>query len=200
MKDNKVKKIVDEFIEKRVKRVEDPEVCIHPFAYTDADGNVLPYQQIAADGEIDEEDLEDVEEQIKDIAEQIEDIDLEPVISIPVDVLGHKTSLTDTVNCNVLPIPLLGVAIVSNVNLKITKVNLDINDETILDVHVETESVLDGEVVNASGVIKEFLKLGWMTIVESLCEELEMMPVEFRGLTMPITMAEVQHVMGENEE
>jgi hypothetical protein len=86
------------------------------------------------------------------------------------------------------------------VNLKITKVNLDINDETILDVHVETESVLDGEVVNASGVIKEFLKLGWMTIVESLCEELEMMPVEFRGLTMPITMEEVQHVMGENEE
>lgn len=200
MKDNKVKKIVDEFIEKRVKHVEDPEVCIHPFAYTDADGNVLPYQQIAEDEEIDEEDLENVEEKIKEIAEQIEDIDLEPVISIPVDVLGHKTSLSDTVNCNVLPIPLLGIAIVSNINLKITKVNLDINDETVLDVHVETESVLNDEVVNASGVIKEFLKLGWMTIVESLCEELEMMPVEFRGLTMPITMEEVYNVMGENEE
>ena len=117
MKDNKVKKIVDEFIEKRVKHVEDPEVCIHPFAYTDADGNVLPYQQIAEDEEIDEEDLENVEEKIKEIAEQIEDIDLEPVISIPVDVLGHKTSLSDTVNCNVLPIPLLGIAIVSNIPL-----------------------------------------------------------------------------------
>lgn len=200
MKDNRVKKIVGEFIEKRVKHLEDPEVCIHPFAYTDADGNVLPYQQISKDGEIDEDDLEDVEEKIKEIAEQIEDIDLEPVISIPVDVLGHKTSLTDTVNCNVLPIPLLGVAIVSNINLKITKVNLDINDESILDVHVETENMINDEVIKASGVIKEFLKIGWLTIVESLCEELEMVPVEFRGLTMPITMEEIYDVMGENEE
>lgn len=200
MKDNKVKKIVDEFIEKRVKHLEDPEVCIHPFAYTDSDGNVLPYQQIAEDEEIDEEDLEDVEEKIKEIAEQIEDIDLEPVISIPVDVLGNKTSLTDTVNCNILPVPLLDVAIVSNINLKITKVNLDINDESILDVHVETENIINDEVIKASGVIKEFLRIGWLTIVESLCEELEMMPVEFRGLTMPITMEEIYDIMGEDEE
>ena len=194
MKENKVKQIVDEFIERRVKQVKDPEVCVHPFAYTDSDGNVLPYQQIDEDGcdcecddEIEEETIEELEEKIKEIAEQIEDIEPNEPLSIPIDVDGIKRYLIDGENCNILPLPLLRVAIITPVNLMINGFNLDLNAESVLDLEVKTSIVLNDENIESSGIVGEYCKIGWVTIVESLMDEWYMNAIQYRGIVQQIS-------------
>ncbi len=207
MKENRVKQIVDEFIERRVKQVEDPEVCIHPFAYTDSDGNVLPHQQIAEDefecddDEVEEEEtIEEIEEKIKEIAEQIEDVEPQeetPVLSIPVDVNGMKRCLVDGENCNILPLPLLRVAIITPVNLVIEGFNLDLNAESVLDLEVKTAIVLNDEKVESTGTVGEYCKIGWCTVVESLMDEWYIDALQYRGLVQQISALEILDLMGE---
>ena len=136
-------------------------------------------------------DLEEMEEHIKEVAEDIKLID--DMLKIKCKVNEVERMLVDEVNCNIKPILLLNVALITPLNLKI--VNLELNDymESIMDIIAYIILELEeGKHVYAVADVGTLCNLGLMTAVNSLFEEIELSPIEFRGITKLTTLEEIE--------
>lgn len=136
-------------------------------------------------------DLEEMEEHIKEVAEDIKLID--DMLKIKCKVNEVERMLVDEVNCNIKPILLLNVALITPLNLKI--VNLELNDymESIMDIITYILLELEeGKYVYAVADVGTLCNLGLMTAVNSLFEEIELSPIEFRGITKLTSLEEME--------
>lgn len=140
------------------------------------------------------ETLEEIEERIKEVAKNIES--MEEGISIPVLVNGNiERSLTDKVNCNIVPVPILDLAIISNIGLEITDVWIKKEMESLLE--LELDVLLPTKEANClyKFTLGELYQVGLVTIVGSIKEEIELTPLEFRGLTIPVDLNELNSLI-----
>lgn len=136
-------------------------------------------------------DLEEMEEHIKEVADDIKLID--DILKIKCKVNNIERMLVDEVNCNIKPILLLNIALITPLNLKI--VNLELNDymESIMDIVIYLLLDLgEGKQIYASADVGTLCNLGLMTAVNSLFEEIELNPIEFRGITKLTTIEEME--------
>ena len=136
-------------------------------------------------------DLEEMEKHIKEVADDIKLID--DMLKIKCKVNNIERMLVDGVNCNIKPILLLNIALITPLNLKI--VNLELNDymESIMDIVVYLMLELEeGKYVYAAADVGILCNLGLMTAVSSLFEEIELNPIEFRGITKLTTLEEIE--------
>jgi hypothetical protein len=146
------------------------------------------YETLAIE-EKEESSIEEIEQRVKEAAENMEN--LVELLEIPVSVCGVKHSLVDGLNCNIAPIPILNVAIVSNIGLNIVDINIKPEMETML------ELVLD--IIVTTGENKSYYRfsladlysVGLVTVVESITKEIELTPIEFRGLTVEMDLDEL---------
>ena len=139
---------------------------------------------------IENETLEEVEERIKEVAKEIESI--EEGISIPVLVNGNiERSLIDKVNCNIVPVPILDLAIISNIGLEIIDVGIKKEMESLLELEINVLVPTKEANCFYKFTLGELYQVGLVTIVGSIKEEIELTPIEFRGLTVPVDLNEL---------
>lgn len=139
---------------------------------------------------IENETLEEVEERIKEVAKEIESI--EEGIAIPVLVNGNiERSLIDKVNCNIVPVPILDLAIISNIGLEIIDVGIKKEMESLLELEIDVLVPTKEANCFYKFTLGELYQVGLVTIVGSIKEEIELTPIEFRGLTVPVDLNEL---------
>ena len=143
---------------------------------------------------IENETLEEVEERIKEVAKEIESI--EEGISIPVLVNGNiERSLIDKVNCNIVPVPILDLAIISNIGLEIIDVGIKKEMESLLELEIDVLVPTNEANCFYKFTLGELYQVGLVTIVGSIKEEIELTPIEFRGLTVPVDLNELHSLL-----
>ena len=141
-----------------------------------------------------EEANDNVEELIKEIADDIKLID--DMIKIPCKINNEDRLLINTVNCNIKPIPLLNVALITNLNVNIVDVELNDYMMSVMDVNLLlTLKMEDGNLLAVKSDVNTLYKLGLITAVDSLLEEIELSPIEFRGITSLLTMNEIEQLL-----
>ena len=137
---------------------------------------------------------DNVEELIKEIADDIKLID--DMIKIPCKINNEDRLLINTVNCNIKPIPLLNVALITNLNVNIVDVELNDYMMSVMDVNLLlTLRMEDGNLLAVKSDVNTLYKLGLITAVDSLLEEIELSPIEFRGITSLLTMNEIEQLL-----
>ena len=196
-----------------LKNVEDDEVCIEPFAFLDEDGDVVPYEELQPKEfaefadlvdlemcpglELDEEDIlykeeveldEDELEAIKQIAEPIE-----PVYTIPCIVNDETKLLINGVNCNVKEIPVLGLSLLTPLNLKIVKVYIDSDMESEQDIEVTLTLEVNGNLVMYKFRLGVLLNAGIVSVVDN--NTIEISPVTYRGIMKPVSAEELADLL-----
>lgn len=143
---------------------------------------------------IENETLEEVEERIKEVAKEIESI--EEGITIPVLVNGNiERSLIDKVNCNIVPVPILDLAIISNIGLEIIDVGIKKEMESLLELEIDVLVPTKEANCFYKFTLGELYQVGLVTIVGSIKEEIELTPIEFRGLTVPVDLNELHSLL-----
>jgi hypothetical protein len=141
-----------------------------------------------------EEANDNVEELIKEIADDIKLID--DMIKIPCKINTEDRLLINTVNCNIKPIPLLNVALITNLNVNIVEVELNDYMMSVMDVILLlTLRMEDGNLIAVKSDVNTLYKLGLITAVDSLLAEIELSPIEFRGITSLLTINEVEQLL-----
>lgn len=137
---------------------------------------------------------DNVEELIKEIADDIKLID--DMIKIPCKINTEDRLLINTINCNIKPIPLLNVALITNLNVNIVDVELNDYMMSVMDVNLLlTLRMEDGNLLAVKSDVNTLYKLGLITAVDSLLEEIELSPIEFRGITSLLTMNEIEQLL-----
>jgi hypothetical protein len=137
---------------------------------------------------------DNVEELIKEIADDIKLID--DMIKIPCKINNEDRLLINTVNCNIKPIPLLNVALITNLNVNIVDVELNDYMMSVMDVNLLlTLRMEDGNLLAVKSDVNTLYKLGLITAVNSLLAEIELSPIEFRGITSLLTMNEIEQLL-----
>lgn len=137
---------------------------------------------------------DNVEELIKEIADDIKLID--DMIKIPCKINTEDRLLINTVNCNIKPIPLLNVALITNLNVNIVDIELNDYMMSVMDVNLLlTLRMEDGNLLAVKSDVNTLYKLGLITAVDSLLAEIELSPIEFRGITSLLTMNEIEQLL-----
>ena len=157
--------------------------------------------------DINEEDIEYIpineveldEHEIQELSEVAEDIKpMGDVTIIPCEVNGKEKLLIETVNCNVKAIPLLGIYLVAPINIKFVRVLLDADMQS--DEEIEVDFIFEDK----EGV-QVHMKLDLHTLVNAgivslACvepdpaEPLKVSPAEFRGMTVPVGINEINNL------
>ena len=100
---------------------------------------------------------DNVEELIKEIADDIKLID--DMIKIPCKINTEDRLLINTVNCNIKPIPLLNVALITNLNVNIVDVELNDYMMSVMDVNLLlTLRTEDGNLLAVKSDVKKLYK------------------------------------------
>lgn len=187
---------------------EEDEVLIEPFMLLEPENMeevVANFTEELTDEELHEfMNLSDVLEQgevdlseeeikeLKDVADGIVPIDSE---FLECDVLGEQRFLINNVDCNMKKVPLLGVTLITPVNLIVEKVVLDsdMRDEGDIEVTVmlETEKFR----ITYSLTLNKLISNGLLVTVPMNVELLEMSPFEFRGMTKLVDRYEMQRII-----
>ena len=144
--------------------------------------------------EIENTEYDEMEEIIKEIADDIKIID--DMIKISCKINNDSRLLLDTVNCNIKPIPLLNIALITNLNIKI--IDIEINDYmmTVMDiVLLVTMTNEDNQRILLKTDVDTLYRLGLITAVDSLLDEVELSPVEFRGIVTLSNMEDINQVL-----
>lgn len=119
--------------------------------------------------------------------------DLKPVdgLCIPCVVDGEDRVLYDGLNCNIKPVPILGINLVTPVNLKVLKVTLtsDMNSEE--DIEVEFALVSEENMVLFKQTLGELAHIGVIAVVDENEFELNLSPTGFRGITKSVDVNEL---------
>lgn len=139
-------------------------------------------------------DLNEIEEHVKEVAEEIKLID--DMLSIKCDVKGIERLLVDGVNCNIKPIALLNVALITPLNLRIFDLTLNDYMESIMDIKVYLLAYVgDNKSTYIRTDIRTLYNLGLVTAVDSLFANVELNAIEFRGIVSPATIEEVEQLI-----
>ena len=139
-------------------------------------------------------DLNELEEHVKEVAGDIKIID--DMLKIKCDVKGVDRLLLDGVNCNIKPIILLNVALITPLNLRIF--DLTINDymESIMDIKVYLLAYIgENKSTYVRTDIRTLYDLGLVTAVDSLLSNVELSAIEFRGVTSPANADELEQLI-----
>ena len=204
---------------------EDEEVCIEPFAYIDADGDVLPivqydelnpeefseFQNLAdlemCPGiEIHEEDIVsdeiiDLNEKVELDKEEIEAIqkiadEIEPIeagICIPCLVNDKESYLIDGVNCNIKEVSILGISLITPLNLQILKLSLDSDMESEKDIELTVALKAGENMLVYKLCLGVLLDAGIVSVVDQV--ELELSPLEHRCLMKHVDANELAELL-----
>lgn len=144
--------------------------------------------------EMNEQEEDDIEKLVKDIAEEITPID--DIIKIPCKINDVERTLVDGVNCNIKPIPLLNVALITNLNISIIDIELNDYMMSIMDVILLVVLKIEqGQSIIIKSDVNTLYKLGLITAVDSLLSEVELSPIEFRGITTLSSMDEYDQIL-----
>jgi hypothetical protein len=139
-------------------------------------------------------DLDEIEEHVKEVAEDIKLID--ETLKITCNVKGVERLLMDGVNCNIKPIVLLNVALITPLNLRI--IDLTINDcmESIMDIKAYLLAYVGkNESIYVRTDIRTLYNLGLLTAVDSLFSNVELNAIEFRGITAQAANEEIEQLI-----
>ena len=136
-----------------------------------------------------ESTIEEIEQRVKEAAENMEDI--AELLEIPVSVCGVNHSLVNGLNCNITPVPILNVAIVSNIGLNIVDINIKPEMETMLELILDIIVKSDENQSYYRFSLADLYSVGLVTVVESITKEIELTPIEFRGLTVEMYLDEL---------
>ena len=144
--------------------------------------------------EMNEHEGDDIEKLVKDIAEEITPID--DIIQIPCKINDVERTLVNGVNCNIKPIPLLNVALITNLNISIIDIELNDYMMSIMDVILLVVLKMEqGQSMIIKSDVNTLYKLGLITAVDSLLSEVELSPIEFRGITTLSSMDEYDQIL-----
>jgi hypothetical protein len=189
MKKEELRKVLDDFINKKINKMKfEKEI-----------GEIEEFKNLSDVEEINEVhklelDLNELEEHIKEVADDIKIID--DMLKINCNVKGVERLLLDGVNCNIKPIVLLNVALITPLNLRI--LDLTINDymESIMDIKVYLLAYIgENKSTYVRTDIRTLCNLGLVTAVDSLLSNVELEPIEFRGITSAVTSEELEQLM-----
>ena len=173
---------------------EEDEVLIEPFAMIDPDDEELHEFMSLADlleqGEV-EMNEEEVEE-LKAVADEIVPVD---VNYIECDVLGESRLLLDKVNCNMKDVSLLGVTMVTPVNLIINKVSFDSEMESEKDVEMQVLLTTDEYTLMFVFSWEQLTKNGLVVVLPIETDAVELAPIEFRGMTKLVSKEELENLL-----
>lgn len=195
------KKRTDDMIE------EEDEVLIEPFMLIDKDDcDVDNYiTEIADELELHEfVNLSDVLEQgeieidqdaideLKTVANEITPVD---GAYFECDVLGESRLLIDKLNCRMKDVAILGVTLLTPVNLSVELVKFDSNmkDEGEIELTVILET--DEHRIVYSFTVEQLIKYGLLITVPMNMSLLELSPFEFRGIIKQVDIEELQRIL-----
>ena len=195
MKKEDLKKVIDKYIMEK----------INVMKFNEEIGEIEEFKNLSDVEEIDydfskeevhklELDLNELEEHVKEVAGDIKIID--DMLKIKCDVKGVDRLLLDGVNCNIKPIILLNVALITPLNLRIF--DLTINDymESIMDIKVYLLAYIgENKSTYVRTDIRTLYDLGLVTAVDSLLSNVELSAIEFRGVTSPATADELEQLI-----
>ena len=139
--------------------------------------------------EKEESSIEEIEQRVKEAAENMED--LVELLEIPVSVCGVKHSLVDGLNCNITAIPILNIAIISNIGLNILDIYIKPEMETVLELLLDIVVTTGDDESYYRFSLADLYSVGLVTVVESITKEIELTPIEFRGLTVEMYLDEL---------
>ena len=195
MKKEDLKKAIDNYIMEKINVIK----------FNEEIGEIKEFKNLSDVEEIDydfskeevhklELDLNELEEHVKEVAGDIKIID--DMLKIKCDVKGVDRLLLDGVNCNIKPIILLNVALITPLNLRIF--DLTINDymESIMDIKVYLLAYIgENKSTYVRTDIRTLYDLGLVTAVDSLLSNVELSAIEFRGVTSPATADELEQLI-----
>lgn len=186
---------------------EEEEVCIEPFAFIEPNEAIEPLfdfttlgealQDADGDMKIDEKEIEFnpfvefTEEELEYYKNLTEDLKPVDGLSIPCCVGGEERALYDGINCNIKPVPLLNINLVTPVNLKVLQVVLTSEMQSEEEIEIEF-AITSGEnmilLKNTLGVLAD---AGVIAVVDVDEFELSLSPVGFRGITKLVDVDEL---------
>lgn len=142
-------------------------------------------------------DVED-EEYIKQVADEIKLVD--DLLKIKCMVNGYYVTkeryLIEGTNCNIKPIPLLNVALISNLGVSVQELWINENMESVMDVELLVVVKDNKEnyfmIKTTVGILHD---LGLLTCVDSFSKVVDLSPIEYRGLTNNIDMEEIEQIL-----
>lgn len=195
MKKEDLKKVIDKYIMEK----------INVMKFNEEIGEIEEFKNLSDVEEIEydfskeevhklELDLNELEEHVKEVADDIKLID--DMLKIKCDVKGVERLLLDGVNCNIKPIILLNVALITPLNLRIF--DLTINDymESIMDIKVYLLAYIgENKSTYVRTDIRTLYDLGLVTAVDSLLSNVELSAIEFRGVTSPANADELEQLI-----
>lgn len=155
--------------------------------YVETEDLLIPINEV----ELDEEEIEELEE----IADDIEPIELGRVL--PCVVNGEDKYLKDGINCNFMDIPLLGLTLVSPINLTVDVLYIDPNAESLDDIAIlaiaHNNSSTGG--FGCETTIGALRKLGLLELTTTYDLELDLTPLAYRGLTIEVNEKELEDLI-----
>ena len=166
---------------KNLSEVLNEEAC--PSVEMDADGDI-PLDVV----QLDDADIQE----LKEVADDIKAVGNLP--TIPCEVNGENYLLVDTINCNIKPVFLLGINLVTPLNVKITKILLDADvksyDEIGIDLLVENP---DGSQYRFLFNLYQLVNAGLVSLIQLEENEIiKLSALEVRGITAMANEAEFQ--------
>lgn len=181
--------------------VEEEEITIEPFAFIDPVNPVEPLFDFKTFNDVmDENDVTLKEEEIEyePTDEELEYYkklteDLKPVdgLCIPCVVDGEDRVLYDGLNCNIKPVPILGINLVTPANLKVIKVTLTSEMNSEEDIEVEFALVIEENMIIFKQTLGELAHIGVIAVVDENEFELNLSPTGFRGITKSVDANEL---------
>lgn len=191
--------------------VEEEEKTIEPFAFIDPMIPVEPFidpinpveplfdfktfNDVMAETDItlkeEEIEYEPTDEELEYYKKLTEDLKPVDGLCIPCVVDGEDRVLYDGLNCNIKPVPILGINLVTPVNLKVLKVTLtsDMNSEE--DIEVEFALVSEENMILFKQTLGELAHIGVIAVVDENEFELNLSPTGFRGITKSVDASEL---------
>lgn len=159
----------------------DAEVCpsVEDEPCTKEEEEYMPLDGV----QLSEEELE----YYKSVAENIKPIN--PDLVVPCVVNGEERTLVDGLNCNIKQLPILGVSLISPLNLEVLKVvfDSDMESESEMEVHVVLRNTK--QMIVYKFTLGLLLDNGLLAVVDNA--EIELSAVEYRGITKEVDAEEL---------
>lgn len=114
---------------------------------------------------------------------------------VKVTVYETETELIDTVNCNIVEVPLLDLKAIINSRFTIKDVIIDIAMESIEDIYMKLSVEVEGEEHVNEVSLGQLIEDGMAVCVSYKTDELELSPIEFRGLVTEASDVEAHLVI-----
>lgn len=114
---------------------------------------------------------------------------------VKVTVYETETELIDTVNCKIVEVPLLDLKAIINNRFTVEDVIIDIAMESIEDIYMKLSVVVEGQKHTNEISLGQLIEDGMAVCVSYKTDELELSPIEFRGLVTEANDVEAQLVI-----